>query len=165
MADNRVSTVATYWAARVRGSGVAMVRASGHDLEAGKELVARDGQRVPARQNRLGEARPALPKALTWLMLAAVAITLAVIGVVTAADVAAGAHRVIVVVTAAVFMTALILIRDMDQPYSGALARSPRQTEFVLGQMAGEIRGRLPCDDAGVPLRAAGFRAATDPVG
>jgi hypothetical protein len=165
MADNRVRSVPTYWAARIRGSGVDLVRAGGRDLEAGKELVARDGQRAAARQNRLGEARPTLPTALTWLMLAALSITLAVIGVVTAADVASGAHRVIVVLTAVVFVTALILISDLDQPYRGALKRSPKQTEFVRAQMAAEMRGPLPCDDAGLPLRAPGFRARTDPLG
>jgi hypothetical protein len=143
---------------------VTLVRTGGRDLAAGKELVARDGQRAAARQNRLGEARPTVPKALTWLMLAAVAITLAITGVVTAADVA-GAHRVIVALAAAVFVTALILISDMDQPHRGALKRSPQQAEFVRAQMAAEIRGPLPCDDDGLPLRAPGFRAQTEPPG
>jgi hypothetical protein len=30
--------------------------------------------------------------------------------------------------------------------------------------MAAEVRGPLPCDDAGVPLRAPGFQARTDPL-
>jgi hypothetical protein len=72
---SRGSTVPTYRAARIRGSGVELVRADGRDLEARQELVARDGRRAAARQNRLDEARPAAPKALTCPMLAAVAVT------------------------------------------------------------------------------------------
>jgi hypothetical protein len=151
MGDRRVSSVPTYWAAMIREAGVRLVRARGGS-SAGENLVRRDGERATARQHRLGEARPTVPTVLSVLMLGAVAVEPRV-------------HLAIVVAAAVVFAATLILIRDLDQPYSGALHRNPTQTEFVRDQIAAEVRGPLPCDDAGLPTRARGFRATTAPLG
>src|SRR4029077_2315085 len=79
MGRRRVSSVPTYWATRVRDAGIGLVRAKGSST-AGENIVARDGERATARQNRLLEARPTVPDALSWLMLATVVVVLAVIG-------------------------------------------------------------------------------------
>ena len=71
MGDRRISNVPTYWGARIRGTGVDLVRTP-NESTAGKQIVERDGERAGARQNRLGEARPTVPGALSWLMLVAV---------------------------------------------------------------------------------------------
>ena len=164
MARRRVSSVPTYWAARIRGAGVRLVRASGEST-AGENLVTRDGERAAARQDRLGEARPTVPHALGWLMLIAVAVVLAVLGAATMTGVETRVHAVIVVAAATVFAATLLLIGDLDQPYAGAIKREPTQTEFVRRQIAAEVRGPLPCDAAGLPTRAPGFRATTVPLG
>ena len=70
-------------------------------------------------------------------------------------------HPVVVVATGVVLAATLTLIRDLDQPYAGALERSPSQTEFIRAQIAPEVRGPLPCDDGGMPTRAPDFRAST----
>jgi hypothetical protein len=164
MGDRRVSSVPTYWAALIREAGVRLVRARGGST-AGEHLVQRDGERATARQDRLGEARPTVPTVLSGLMLGGVAVVLAVIGTVPRAAVEPRAHLAIVVASAVVFAATLILIRDLDQPYSGALHRNPTETEFVRAQIAAEVRGPLPCDDAGMPTRVPGFRATTAPLG
>ena len=163
MHDRRVSSVPTYWAARIRETGVRLTRTSA-ERNAGENLVARDGQRASARQQRLGEARPTVPGALFLLMLFAVAVTLGIAGVVTESPVGRGVHLVIVVATGAVLATTLTLVRDLDQPYSGALRRDPNQTEFIRAQIAPEVRGALPCDDRGIPRRAPDFHASTSPL-
>jgi hypothetical protein len=160
MHDRRVSSVPTYWGARIREAGVRLTRTRA-EQNAGENIVARDGQRASARQKRLGEARPTVPGALFLLMVLAVAITLGTFGVVTARSVGPVVHAVIVVATGVVLAATLTLIRDLDQPYSGALRRSPTQTEFIRAQIAPEVRGALPCDNGGMPTGAPDFRAST----
>jgi hypothetical protein len=102
-----------------------------------------------------------VPGALFLLMVLAVAVPLAIFGVVTARSVGRGVHRVIVVATGVVLAATLTLVRDLDQPYAGALRRSPSQTEFIRAQIAPEVSGPLPCDDGGMPTGAPDFRAST----
>ena len=163
MQHRRVSSVPTYWGARIREAGVRLTRTSA-EKDAGENLVARDGERASARQKRLGEARPTVPGALFLLMVLSVAVTLGLFGAVTARSVGRGVHIVIVVATAVVLAATLTLVRDLDQPYGGALRRSPSQTEFIRSQIAPEVRGPLPCDDDGMPIRAREFRASTSPL-
>ena len=164
MEDRRVSSVPTYWGARIRAAGVRLTRTAA-EQNAGENLVARDGERASARQDRLGEARQTVLPALFLLMVLAVAVTLGIIGVVTERSVARGVHAVVVVATGVVLAATLTLIRDLDQPYSGLLRRSPVQTEFIRAQIAQEVRGPLPCDDGGMPTRAPGFRPSTTALG
>ena len=159
MQNRRVSSVPTYWGARIREAGVRLTRTSAEE-NAGENLVARDGERASARQERLGEARPTVPGAL-FLPGRRGRGHPRLFGVVTARSVGRGVHRVIVVATGVVLAATLTLVRDLDQPYAGALRRSPSQTEFIRAQIAPEVRGPLPCDDGGMPTRAPGFRAST----
>ena len=163
MGEREISNVPTYWGARLRESGVRLVRTA-NESTAGTQILERDGERASARQNRLFEARPTVPDALSWLMLVAV---LAVLAVLSAAPGTAGftIQAGIVFVAAAAFASTLLLIRDLDQPYAGALRRDPTQTEFVRNQIAAEVKGPLPCDSSGLPTDAPGFRQATDPLG
>ena len=160
MRDRRVSSVPTYWGAQIREAGVRLTRTIA-ERSAGENLVARDGERASARQERLGEARPTVPRALFLLMVLAVAATLGIVGVVTERSVGRGVHPIVVVAAGVVLAATLTLVRDLDQPYAGPLRRSPSQTEFIRAQIAPEVRGPLPCDDGGLPTRAPGFKAST----
>ncbi len=162
MGESRISNVPTYWGARVRTAGVRLARTP-TEATAGKQLVDRDGERASARQNRLGEARPTVPDPLSWLMLVAVLMVLAVLSIATLMAVGPVVQIGLVLAAAVAFASTLILINDLDQPYTGALGRDPTQTEFVRDQIAAEVRGPLPCDSSGLPLDAAGFRPATPP--
>ena len=122
------------------------------------------GSSATARQNRLGEARPTVPNALDWLMLATVVVLLAVLGAATQAAVDTRIHVTLVVAAAILFAATLLLISDLDQPYAGAIRRDPTQTEFILNQIAPQVRGPLPCDRTGVPTGVSGFQATTAPL-
>ena len=106
-----------------------------------------------------------MPGALSWLMLGVVVVVLAVLGTVTVSAVDARVHLVLVVAAATAFAATLLLIGDLDQPYSGAVRRDPSQTEFILRQISPEVRGALPCDAGGLPTGVPGFRATTAPLG
>ena len=106
-----------------------------------------------------------MPRALSLLMLAAVVMIIAVASSATMASVGVRIHRVVVVTAATAFAATLILIRDLDQPCAGAVHRDPTQTAFVRAQIASEVRRPLPCDRAGLPTDAPGFRAQTAPLG
>jgi hypothetical protein len=164
MGRRRVSSVPTYWGARIRGAGVRLVRADERSA-AGPNLVARDGERAAARQHRLGEARATGPPALSWLMLATVVIVLAVLAAATLNAVDARVHVALVVTAATAFTATLLLTHDLDQPYSGAVRRAPMQTEFVRDQIAAEVHGSLPCTGNGRPRNAPGFHATTATLG
>lgn len=163
MARDRISSVPTYWAGRIRESGMRQLR-GGDRAIAGEEIVERDTERTRARQERLGEARPGVPAALYALILVAVTMALGLIAVITASGVAPGVHVVVVVAASMLFTSTLLLIRDLDQPYSGATGREPTQTEFVRAQMQDDLTGTLPCDARGLPTRDPAFRLATSPL-
>ena len=164
MGDRRISNVPTYWGARVRAAGVGLVRRP-NESTAGKQIVDRDGERASARLNRLGEARPTVPDALSWLMLIAVLTVLVVLSTASLAAVGPVVQAGIVIAAAAAFAATLLLISDLDHPYAGALRREPTQTQFVLDQIAAEVQGPLPCDSSGLPTDAARFRPTTAPLG
>ncbi len=141
-----------------------LVRAPGGST-AGEQIVKRDGERASARQSRLGEARPTVPKALSWLILVAVLMVLAVLSTASMPGVGRLVQVAIVLAAAVAFISTLLLILDLDHPYAGPLRRAPTQTEFVRNQIAAEVRGPLPCDSTGLPTDAPGFRSTTSPLG
>lgn len=164
MGERSISNVPTYWGSRVRETGVRLVDTP-NESTAGKQIVERDGERASARLNRVGEARPTVPDALSWLMLVAVLIVLAVLSIASLSSVGSIVQAGIVVAAAVAFASTLLLINDLDQPYAGPLRRDPIQTEFVRHQIGAEVRGPLPCDGSGLPTDAPGFRPATAPLG
>jgi hypothetical protein len=164
MGNRRISSVPTYWGARIRESGVRLVRAPGGST-AGEQIVKRDGERASGRQKRLGEARPTVPPAVSWLMLVAVVMVLAVLSTASMPGVSQFVQVAIVLAAATAFVSTLILILDLDHPYAGALGREPTQTEFVRNEIAAEVRGPLPCDPNGLPNDAPGYRSTTSPLG
>jgi hypothetical protein len=96
------------------------------------------------------------------LLLAAVAVALLIVGVVTAKGVSAVVHAIVVGAAAVVFAGTLLMIGDLDQPYDGFTGRDPTHTFFVLGQMERDVAGDLPCDARGLPKDAPLFRPQTD---
>jgi hypothetical protein len=163
MGNRRISSVPTYWGAHIREGGVRLAH-SPRGSTVGEQIVKRDGERASARLKRLGEARPTVPNALSWLMLAAVVMVLAVLSTASNLGVGRLAQVAIVLSAAVAFVSTLLLILDFDHPYAGALRREPTQTELVRDQIAGEVRGPLPCDSSGLP-GAPGFHPTTAPLG
>ncbi len=163
MERERISNVPTFWSTEIRRAAVRSVRL-GTDSDAGKALLAREAQRATGRQDRLAEARAAVPDAMFALMLLAVVVALLLVGIVTAKGVTPGVHVVVVVAAALVFASTLLLIRDIEQPYGGVTGRDASQTTFIRTQMLQDVSGDLPCDDQGLPKDAPLFRPQTIPL-
>jgi hypothetical protein len=163
MADDAASDVPTYWGQRIRD--IAAAEGNKPQLHpAAQDLIGQDANRSAARQARLGEARPAIPTALYVLMLLVVATTLVMLSVITAASVRPRVHLAIVIVSTLAFGAALLLIRDLDQPYDGVTGRSPAETEFIIDLMRPDAPAALPCDPAGLPIDEPGFVATKTPL-
>lgn len=77
-----------------------------------------------------------MPGELNLLMLLAVLGSLVIIAVFTGEGVRPGVHIAIVVISGIVFLGTLLLIRDLDQPYRGVIAREPTQTLLVRDLLA-----------------------------
>jgi len=163
MADDSASDVPTYWGQRIRDVAAAEGRKA-HFHPAAQDLIEQDAERSAARQDRLGEARPAIPTALYLLMLVVVATALVMLSVVTSATVRPRVHLAIVVVSTLAFGATLLLIRDLDDPYNGATARAPAETEFIIDLMRPDSPATLPCDPAGLPVDEPGFAATRTPL-
>jgi hypothetical protein len=161
MRKAEVSNVPSYWSTSIRRTAIRQVR-SGADETAGAAIIARDAERVTARQDRLAEARTSVPPLMYTLLLLAVAVALLIVGVVTAKGVSAAVHAIIVGAAAVVFAGTLLMIGDLDQPYDGITGRSPTHTRFVLEEMQRDVAGELPCDGGGLPKDAPLFRRETE---
>lgn len=161
MREAQVSNVPAYWATSIRRTAIRQVR-SGADETAGTAIIARDAEQVTARQERLSEALTSVPPVMYFLLLAAVAVALLIVGVVTAKGVSAVVHAIVVGAAAVVFAGTLLMIGDLDQPYDGITGRDPTRTAFVLDQMKEDVTGDLPCDGHGLPKDAPLFRPQTD---
>ncbi|MCU0308488.1 MAG: DUF4239 domain-containing protein [Thermoleophilia bacterium] len=147
MGERTASPVTAAWsvdadrryARLLRGEGAALAEAALTDR----------GVRVDARLERLAAAQASVPAPLTALLVAAV-----VLGVGLLAFLAHPAIRPVILVpvlvaTALLFGGALLLIQDMDRPFSGPIATGP-------SAMAGVVEGpgaaaRPPCDAEGRP--------------
>jgi hypothetical protein len=161
MREAQVSNVPAYWATSIRRTAIRQVR-SGADETAGTAIIARDAEQVTARQERLSEALTSVPPVMYFLLLAAVAVALLIVGVVTAKGVSAVVHAIVVGAAAVVFAGTLLMIGDLDQPYDGITGRDPTRTAFVLDQMKEDVTGDRPCDGHGLPKDAPLFRPQTD---
>jgi hypothetical protein len=164
MGDRAASNVPTYWGQRIRDLAATAERDPRLHEDA-QDLIEHDADRSAARQNRLGEARPAIPTALYVLLLVVVATALVMLSVITSATVRPGVHLAIVVVSTVAFGLMLLLIRDLDDPYDGITARSPAETEFIIDLIRPDAPASLPCDAAGLPLDAPDFEPSRTPLG
>ncbi|MEU4796723.1 hypothetical protein [Streptomyces sp. NPDC023327] len=121
-------------------------------------LMAADKERSQARQTRIAESTPAIPSAVYWLMLAALAFLVLTFALClprkNTALVAGG-----LVVLTALLTTVLLVIRDVERPFSGAIqipATAMTGTEDDITEDFTSAYGpdRLPCTDDGAKTPA-----------
>ncbi|MFJ7155520.1 hypothetical protein ACIQUQ_11330 [Streptomyces sp. NPDC101118] len=121
-------------------------------------LVEADDQRSVARQTRLSEAAPAIPSVVYWFMVLSLAATVGAFAFGLPRK-RGPAHLALLVVLAALFTGSLLLIEDIDRPFSGSI----RITSEAMADTAGDITedfaedhpGRpLPCDENGIRVKA-----------
>lgn len=151
MAAGEDSSVPSIWTTDLRAHLKAM--STTHDGTVFEILVTTDQDRSQARQARMSEAMPAIPDIVYWFM----AITLAV----TVAGYAYSirlrdslAHLIAVGVLTALLVSSILIIRDVDTPFSGPIRIGPTEmaaTEADISEdfVADHGAGRLPCDERG----------------
>ncbi|MFI8825610.1 hypothetical protein [Streptomyces sp. NPDC053431] len=117
-------------------------------------LVEADDERSVARQTRLSEALPAIPAVVYWFMVVSLAATVGAFAFGLPRRRGAS-HFVLLFVLAGLFTGSLLLIEDIDKPFSGQI----RITNEAMAETAADIgddyaadhpSGRLPCDAKGL---------------
>ncbi|MCB5163934.1 hypothetical protein LG634_03665 [Streptomyces bambusae] len=120
-------------------------------------LVEADDERSVARQARLAEATPTIPRIVYWFMVASPAATIG--GFAFGLPRRRGAsHFVPLFVLAGLFTGSLLLIEDIDKPFSGQIRITNSDMAATAADIAEDFTedhpGRsLPCDATGLRLR------------
>ncbi|MFI9818345.1 bestrophin-like domain [Saccharothrix variisporea] len=131
----------------------AVFKEIGADNGVFETLVQADRDRSDARSQRIAQATPAIPAVLYWFMV----LSLAVMVVAFAFNLPARGKRAevvgLVVLTTLVTLS-LLLIRDVDRPFGGAIGISPEamaHTEADIAEDFADAYGQnaLPCDAEG----------------
>ncbi|MFJ5549602.1 hypothetical protein [Streptomyces sp. NPDC093225] len=121
-------------------------------------LVETDDDRSVARQTRLSEAMPAIPSVVYWFMVLSLAATVGAFAFGLPRQ-RGPSHLVLLLVLAGLFTGSLLLIEDIDRPFSGQIAitsEAMADTAADIGEdFAQDHPGRpLPCDAQGVRTQA-----------
>ncbi len=116
-------------------------------------LVEADDERSKARQTRISEASPAIPPSVYWFMVVALAATVGAFAFGLPRD-RGPSHLTLLCVLAVLFTGSLLLIEDIDTPFSGQI----KITSEPMAQTAEDISEdyatdhpdrTLPCDADG----------------
>ncbi|AXB42358.1 hypothetical protein [Amycolatopsis albispora] len=108
------------------------------------------------RQARIAEASPSIPDAVFWFMALTLALTIG--GFAYSIPVKRNLfHLAAVVTTAALFIGSLLVINDVDEPFSGAIAVDSAAIHDTAADLADDYAavygpGQLPCDETGKPV-------------
>lgn len=113
-------------------------------------LVDADDQRSVARQTRLAEAAPAIPPVVYWFMVVALAATIGAFAFGLPSN-RGPSHIALLLVLAALFTGSLLLIADIDRPFSGQIHISASTMEETAADIAEDFTHDhpdhpLPCD-------------------
>ncbi|MGI5484861.1 hypothetical protein [Streptomyces lavendofoliae] len=132
----------------------AALKRMGTDTPAFGMLVAADKERSQARQTRIAESTPAIPNAVYWLMLAALTFLVITLGLCLPRQNTALVTAGLVVLTA-LLTTVLLVIRDIERPFSGAIRVAPTAISSVAEDITQDYTAaykasRLPCDNDGL---------------
>lgn len=110
-------------------------------------LVEADDERSVARQTRLSEATPAIPAVVYWFMVGSLAATVGAFAFGLPRRRRAS-HYVLLFVLAGLFTGSLLLIEDIDKPFSGHI----RITNEAIADTAADIADDFTTDHPGRPL-------------
>lgn len=128
------------------------------ELDPASVLLARinsaDSARGDARRDRLTYATPTIPTAVTTFMLLLASLTLAAM-VFSIPRTNNGPQLVTLAVVAGLIAMSLLLIRNLDRPFSGVLRLAPSAMQISAQQdgddYAAAYHRRPPCDSVGNP--------------
>ncbi|MBT2546369.1 DUF4239 domain-containing protein [Streptomyces sp. ISL-44] len=121
-------------------------------------LVEADDERSKARQTRISEASPAIPSFVYWFMVVALAATVGAFAFGLPRR-RGPSHFILLCVLAALFTGSLLLIEDIDTPFSGRI----RITNEAMRETAEDISEDFATDHptSTLPCDAGGKRTAT----
>jgi Protein of unknown function (DUF4239) len=128
------------------------------ELEPSSVLLAKinaaDSDRGDARRDRLTYATPTIPAAVTTFMLLLASLTLAAM-VFSIPRTNNGPQLITVAVVAGLIAMSLLLIRNLDRPFSGVLRLAPSAMQISAQQDGDDYTAAYhhpaPCDNAGNP--------------
>ncbi|MGH3761627.1 hypothetical protein [Actinophytocola sp.] len=151
MVDGTDSSVPSTWTTEMRKHFKQM--AVNDDGTVFEVLVNTDRDRSEARQTRVSESTPAIPDIVYWFMAITLAITVA--GYAYSVRLRDGkVHLLAMAVITALFVGSLLLIRDVDTPYSGPIRIDPSHMDYTEQDVSEDFTAeygpnRLPCDEHG----------------
>jgi hypothetical protein len=160
MQDGTDSTVPSIWSTEIRRSFTQLAAGTGSTMDdtVFGILVDTDNERSNARQSRINESTPAIPDIVYWFMALTLAITVA--GYAYSVRLRKGcAHVVGVAVITLLFVGSLLLIADVDSPFSGEIRIEPTSMEYTEQDIDEDFAAaygpdQLPCDGSGNRLQS-----------
>ncbi|XVV01373.1 hypothetical protein ACQPW3_28710 [Actinosynnema sp. CA-248983] len=131
----------------------AVFRDVGPDSGLFETLVQADRDRSDARSQRLAQSVPAIPDILYWFMVLTLAITVIAFAFNLPAR-GKGAEVVGLVVLTTLFTLSLLLIRDVDRPFGGAIGITAAAMQDTADDISDDFirehgEQNLPCDEEG----------------
>ncbi|MFE2309499.1 hypothetical protein [Streptomyces sp. NPDC059411] len=151
MAEGKGSPVPSVWSGDFRAG----FKELGNNSPLFGLLVNADNQRSLGRQARMAESTPTIPGLIYWFMLVTMAVTVIGLGLCLPRANNRGPLAALIVVTA-LLTTTLLIIRDVDRPFSGVIIVKATQMaeieqESTRDFLADYKADQLPCDDRGRP--------------
>ncbi|MEV2255580.1 DUF4239 domain-containing protein [Streptomyces sp. NPDC050147] len=121
-------------------------------------LLASDKERDQYRQTRVAESTPTIPSTVYWVMLAALAVLVVVLGLCLPQTKSATVTATLIVTTA-LLTSVLLVIRDVERPFSGMIqissgAMTAVDDDLTKNYTATHGDHRMPCDEQGNRPRA-----------
>ncbi|MCI0686941.1 MAG: DUF4239 domain-containing protein [Sporichthyaceae bacterium] len=155
MANGHRSPIADVWTERLLVPFEQLYDAD--ELVLFERLVVADGERSVARDRRLAEAVPTTPLVVYWLVVLTLAISLAGFAF-SLPRRRNTAHVAMLLVVAVLLLVTVVLIRDLDLPFSGFARLTPAamteaRDDLTAGFQIAYPGQPLPCDDTGRPTR------------
>ncbi len=150
--DGQTAPEASEWTGRMRAVYAELIDQGGDQPL--PVIIATDKERGEARSRRLTEARPALPTAITILMIGSTTIGLFALATFTLPTVRRNTQIFALTGLATVLIVVQLAIADMDRPYSGLIEVSPTDLQRVAGDLGEDFPEdnpgqSLPCDRQG----------------
>ncbi|MFP3965068.1 hypothetical protein SMC26_22330 [Actinomadura fulvescens] len=150
--DGSQSSEPSHWAGRAQ-TQFATLAESGH--AAFRPLVSADQARANERRGRVGESVVKTPLGVYIAVLVALAVTLIGYGVLLPGG-GRAVHLAALSAVTGVFALMLLLIYDMELPFTGMITVEPTAIETASRQLGEQYAAsypgaRLPCDQTGRP--------------
>ncbi|TLQ42187.1 bestrophin-like domain [Streptomyces marianii] len=142
--SHRMDSEASVWSSDFRRHFKELAHKNANTFEI---LVDVDDQRSAARQTRLHEASPAIPPTLFWFMTIALAATIGAFAFGLPCR-RRPSHVILLCVLAALFTGSLLIVEDIDRPFSGYI----RITSEAMADTTGDISSDFAQDHPGRPL-------------